>query len=107
LYQRILERERVPRPDPRWSRTAAGKRGQPCPEHLLQKSVLLTVLERGEPAQLPGWCHHLGRPGFEELGDAVPGLKEVISEVRGEYGKWVVLMVYADDVMVPIRKGRR
>jgi hypothetical protein len=107
IYGRLLEHERVPRPDPRWSHTAAGKRGEPCPDHLLQRSSTLPALELGEPVQLPGWCHHLGRPTFPDLGDAVPGLREAISALQGEYGKWVVLIVYADDVMVPIRKGPR
>lgn len=105
LYARMLERERVPRPDPRWSRTEAGRRGEPCPDHLMQKSLSLDALERGEPVQLPGWCHHLGRSGFTALGDALPGLREAISEMQDEYGKWVVLMVSADDVVVPIRRG--
>jgi hypothetical protein len=71
---------------------------------LLQNSKLLPALEREEPVKLPGWCHHLGRPGFANLGDALPGLAATISEMQGEHGKWVVLMVHADDTVVSMRR---
>lgn len=104
LYARILEHERVPVPDPRFRYTAAAQRGEPCPDSVLQHSDLLPALQSGEPVKMPGWCHHLGRPQFLDLGDALPRLAEAISELQGEHGKWAVLMVHADDLVVPMRK---
>jgi hypothetical protein len=105
LYARIVEHQRVPVPDPRWKWTEAGKRGEPCPDHLLRHDGKLSpALERGEPVQLPGWCHHLGSPSFPDLGDAVPALAEAIAGMQAEHGKWVVLMVHSDDMVVPVRR---
>ncbi len=96
----------MPRPDPRWRYTEAGQQGKPCPDHMLQHWRLLPALERGEPVKLPGWCHHLGRLEFPDLGAALPGLAEAIVEMQVEHGKWVVLMVQADDMLVPVRRSR-
>nr|WP_158014749.1 hypothetical protein [Mycobacterium basiliense]VDM86494.1 hypothetical protein MB901379_00011 [Mycobacterium basiliense] len=106
LYARIREHERVPDPDPRWRYTAAGQRGEPCPDEWLVRSKLLPALERGEPVKLPGWCHHLGRPGFADLGEALPGLAQTIRGMQGEHGKWVLLIAHADDTLVPVTKSR-
>ena|ERR1700757_629174 len=57
LYRRLLEHERqvVRTPDPRWSRTDTGRRGEPCPKPWLRKSSILGALEAGEPVDLPTW----------------------------------------------------
>lgn len=106
LYARIFEHERVTEPDPRWRFTEAGRRGDPCPPGYGQprNSLILHALEAGDPVPLPGWCRHLGRAEFPDLGDALPGLAEAIDGLQGQHGKWVVLVVHSDDLVVPVRR---
>lgn len=97
IYGRLLEHERenAGRPDPRWLRTEAGLRGEPCPEQWRAKSYLLDALEAGKPVELPSW--RLG--GHSEPDER---LRRMLHEDRSLVG-W---LVYGDDVVVPVR-GRK
>lgn len=96
VYARLLEkeRERDNRADPRWARTEAGRRGEPCPDEWREKSRLLPALEAGEPVEVP--TYRLG-------GRTVPDerLRRMPHEDRSITG-W---LVHADDVVVPVRRG--
>jgi hypothetical protein len=96
IYGRLLERERevVVTPDPRWFRTDAGRRGEPCPLHLMRTSLILAALKAGEPVEVP--TYRLG-------GRSVPDdrLRRMPHEDRSIAG-W---LVHADDMVVPIRPG--
>lgn len=96
VYAQLLkqERERDNRADPRWRRTEAGRRGEPCPPEWRQKSQLLSALEAGEPVEVP--THRLG-------GRTVPD--ERLRRAPHEDRSIVRWRVNADDVVVPLRRG--
>jgi hypothetical protein len=96
IYVRLLEQERGRgnRIDPRWARTEAGRRGDPCPDEWREKSLLLPALEAVEPVDLPSW--RLG--GFSEPDER---LRRMPHEDRSIVG-W---LVHVDDKVVPVRRG--
>jgi hypothetical protein len=96
VYARLLEQERKRgnRIDPRWARTEAGRRGEPCPDEWREKSSLLPALEAGEPVELPSW--RLG--GLSEPDER---LRRTPHDDRSIVG-W---LVHADDTVVPVRRG--
>jgi hypothetical protein len=110
-YGLLLEQERMygGEPDPRWAYTEACRRRDPYPESRRGPADLLPDLESGSPVQVDwGRLEDVLRAAGELTGLVVAANPPQQRVNRFFWDAWrnrSSLLVYSDDVVVPVRRG--